>query len=78
VDPSFSALFEPKVFHYVRDVDLGTVQASLLNGAIQQFSGRSNEWVALAVLFIAGLFSDEHDTRGGDTFSEDCLSGVDI
>jgi hypothetical protein len=32
--------------------------------------------MALAVLVVARLLSNEQDTRGANTFSKDCLSGV--
>src|SRR5687768_15900853 len=54
-----SALLELEMLDRIRHVHLRAVDARLLQRAVEQLAGGSDEWMSLLVLLIAGLLADE-------------------
>src|SRR5439155_8294983 len=50
-----------KMFHCVRDVNLGSINSSFFERLIHDFSGRSNKGLTGDIFIIPWLFADEHD-----------------
>jgi hypothetical protein len=48
----------------------------LLECGVEKFSGRADEWLALLIFLVAGLFTDKQDSRFAGAFAEDGLRGV--
>lgn|SRR5919109_1252320 len=76
VDATFPALLPSKVFDGVRDVDVRSIDACLLEGPIQDRTGRTDERLAREILSVAGLFADKHDVGDRIAFAEHRLCGT--
>ena len=48
----------------------------MLECGVEKFSGRADEWLALLIFLVAGLFTDKQDSRFAGAFAEDGLRGV--
>jgi hypothetical protein len=59
-----------EVLDRVGEVDLGSVQARLGEGSVQDGSRRPDERPALFVLAVAGLLTDEHQPRRDRSLAE--------
>src|SRR5258708_5616072 len=56
VDAPLTPLFKLEVLDGVGHVDLIAIDARSFQGAVQELAGGSDEWRALLVLLITGLF----------------------
>src|SRR6185312_5913916 len=63
VQPSLAAGLPFEVLHGIGDVDLVAIDTGGHQRLVQEPSRRPDERVALPVLLIAGLLTDEHDAR---------------
>jgi hypothetical protein len=61
------------MFHGIRHIDLRAIDPGVAKSPIQKASSRADERVSCGVLFITGLFSHQHEPRGGRAFSENRL-----
>jgi len=59
VQPAFAEGFPFKMFNGVGDVTEITIDLRLIQGAIQQPAGWSDEWETSAIFSIPGLFPDK-------------------
>jgi hypothetical protein len=76
VNSSFSASRRSplEVFHHIRDINFGSVDACFFQSTVQELSRWTNEWMPGAIFLISGLLSDQHDVGRGRTFPEYGLS----
>ena len=63
VDAALAAGLPFEVLDRVGDVGVGTLDAALAQGAIQEVAGRADERVALLVLLVPGLLADQGQER---------------
>ena len=76
VDAPLAAQLEPEMLDRVGDVDVGRVDAGVVDRLAQQPAGRADERQALLVLDVAGLLADEDDPGVRGAAAEDGLGGV--
>jgi hypothetical protein len=78
VDASLAALrWSPfEVLHYIGDVNIRPVDASLAQCLVQNFARRPHEGAACHILLVTGLFPDKHDFGFGRTFSKNRLGSI--
>ena len=76
VNATLSPRLPAEVFHGVRDVNLRAVDARTFERPVQHAAGGTDEQLADAVLFVAGLLADEHDRRVRRAGTEDRLRGA--
>src|SRR3954451_3183185 len=75
MDPPLRCRLEPEVLHRVRDVGVPAVDVRVGQRLVQQAPGRADERLALAVLLVAGLLTDEDDPGGLGALAEHGLGG---
>ena len=63
VDTALPTLLELEVLDHIGDVDLGAVDPSLFQRAIEQTSGRPHERDPLQIFFVAGLLAKKDQSR---------------
>ena len=73
VDPLLPARRPSEVLHRVGHVDVVAGDVGVVERAVEDPAGRSYERVSLAVLVVAGLLADHHDTRAARALTEDGL-----
>src|SRR4051812_1863092 len=76
MNPAFAARFPLEVLHRVRDVNLLAVDSGILQGAVEDFSSRADEWFARDIFLITWLFPEQHQYRAFRTFAENGLGRV--
>ncbi len=76
VDATLAAGLPFEMLDGISDVDLLAVDACLDETSVEEMAGGTDEGVALEVFAIAGLFTDEEETRVTAAFTEDGLGGV--
>ncbi len=78
MDAPLAARLPPEVLHHVGDVDGPASDSRIVEGSIEQLTGRTDKGRAGLVLAIAWLLPDEHQPRALRTFAEDGLGRVAI
>src|SRR6266550_875751 len=73
VDALFSARLPLEVLHHIRHVNLRAVDARLVERAIEQSAGGTDERLPLQIFRVAGLLADEHHRRRLLSLTEDGL-----
>ena len=73
VDAPLPARFPLEVFHDVRDVDAGSIDAGVRERTVQQLAGGPDKRMARQVFLIARLLADEHQLGLARAFAEDRL-----
>src|SRR5438093_2038706 len=73
VNASLAARLPLEVLDDVGDVDRGAIDAGVLERAIEQLAGRSDERMSREVFGIARLLADEHELSFAPAFAEDGL-----
>jgi len=76
VNPALAALFELKMFDGVGYINDRPVNTSLLQRAIEQTAGRTNEGTSHSIFLVARLLADKHDRSRWRTFAEHRLCSV--
>jgi hypothetical protein len=76
VDTAFASFFELKMFDGVRQIKIGAVQMSIVEGAVENTARRSNEWLTGEIFFIAGLFSHQEGARSRRSLTQNRLRRV--
>ena len=65
VDAPFAARLPLEVFHNIGEIHTGAVDPGLVERAIEQLPGRTDERVAGDVFGVAGLLTNHHHRRSG-------------
>jgi hypothetical protein len=65
-----------EVLHGVGDVNFGSVNSRFDERAVKQLSGWSDEWPAIEVFIVPGLFADQYDFGVRRTSAENRLRGI--
>jgi hypothetical protein len=73
MNPAFPARFPLKVFHRVRDINLGSIDSSFFERSIHDFAGRSNEGFTSDILVISRLFANQHHRCAFRAFAKNRL-----
>ncbi len=76
MDPPFAARFPFEMLDRVRDVNRVAVDPRLLQRAIEELSGRTDEWLAAQVLLVARLLAEQHHRRLFWYFAENGLGRI--
>src|ERR1700750_3377520 len=61
MNPAFAPRFPFEMFDYIGDISLRAVNAGFFQGAVKQSSGGTNKRFPAEILFVARLFTNEHD-----------------
>src|SRR5215211_4278232 len=70
MNSAFPARFPFEVFHRVADVNLRTINTSLLEGAVHDFPSRAHEGFTRDIFVITRLFTNQHYSRAFRTFAK--------
>ena len=73
VNAAFAARLPLEMFHGVGDINFATVNTCGLERFVENASRGSYERLASKILFVAGLFADEHHASVLRAFAEDSL-----
>src|SRR5436190_902827 len=76
VDAPLSSRLPLEVFHDVRHVDGTAIDASLLQRAVEQLPGWTDERTTSEIFGVARLLADQHQLGPARTLAEDGLRGV--
>src|SRR5262249_7830616 len=76
MNPSFSARVPLKMFHCVRDINLGPINSSFLERLVHDFSSWPNERSSGDILVIPRLFANKDYPCPLRAFPENCLRGT--
>lgn len=78
VNPPFAAFLEFEVLHGIGYINFSGIDAGIGQGASKHLAGRTDERMTLPVFLIAGLFSDQDQTRRRRSFAEHALRSETI
>ena len=78
MEAQLAFLKETKMFDGVGHVGIAPIDPGVLQGFIEQVSRRTNEWLALFVLLVAGLLPQKNHPRRRRPLAENRLYGPTI
>src|SRR5207247_1262722 len=73
VNAPLAARLPFEVLDGIGDIGLGTVDAGIVEGAVEQLARRPDEWPSGDVFGVARLLADEEQRRSDVAFAEDGL-----
>ena len=80
MDPALASWcrLPPEVLDHVGHIDVGTIDPRILQGAVEDPAGGTDERVALHVLAVARLLADEHHAGSLRALTEDGPRRVEV
>src|SRR5882724_5235430 len=76
MDSALTSRLPFEMLHRIRHINVASIDSSLFERLVHDFSCRSDERFASDILVIPRLFSNQHDWRGFGSLAKDSLRGA--